>query len=68
MHIELGQAGIVDPYPDLSISDKKFKKKYGQEMDMQLLKKKKNCKCITANTTAIRQRVAHATDQVTSGC
>ena len=33
-----------------------------------IIKKKKKCKFITANTSAIRQRVAHAIDQVTSGC
>ena len=64
-HIRPGHAGIVDHSVDLLIPD--FEKVYEKRMfKSNNNNNKKECKCITANTSAIWQNAAHSTDQLTS--
>ena len=72
-HIRLGHAGIVDHSVDLLIPNlkKKYLKKKKEwteaiKQTKQQQQKKPLYKCITANTSAIRQHAAHTTDQLTS--
>ena len=65
-HIRVGHAGTVDHPVDFSIP---YFFKYKKEMDRSNKNIKILYKCITANTSAIWQHAAHATDQLTSpGC
>ena len=64
-YIRLGHTGTIitmDHYVNLSIPDLKKSTKKGMDRS----NKKKGHKCITANTRAIWQHVAHTTDQLAS--
>ena len=68
-HRRLGHAGIADHSVDLSVPDippPPKKKRMKKEWTVAIINLKMLYKCITANTSAIRQHAAHTTDQLTS--